>query len=73
MSGAGGRPKPKHFKRQMITAGGATGGGARATEADADEPAPPPDADAAAPANPDTPPPAKKGVKGRGTSVGVRA
>ncbi len=47
MSCAGGRPKPKHFKRRMIAAGGAAGGGETATEADDEQPLllPPPAAD----------------------------
>jgi hypothetical protein len=71
MSCAGGRPKPKHFKRRMIAAGGATGGGETAQEADDEQPLlpQPPAADNEAPANPATLP-AKKAGKGRGVSVG---
>ncbi len=57
MSGAGGRPKPKHLKRTMIVDGGAGGGGEPlgepAAEADDDAlplPPPPPAAADAAPA-----------------------
>jgi hypothetical protein len=72
MSGAGGRPQPKHFKRRMIAAGGAAGGGAPEAGGDADEP---PAAAKAAPAEQATPPaapaeqatpPAKKGRNGSG-------
>jgi hypothetical protein len=72
MSGAGGRPQPKHFKRRMIAAGGAAGGGAPEAGVDADEP---PAANEAAPAEQATPPtapaeqatpPAKKGRNGSG-------
>jgi hypothetical protein len=76
MSGAGGRPKPKHFIRRMIAAEGAAGGGETATEADDEQPLllPPPAAADEAPANPATPPgPAKKAGKGRGDSVGGEA
>ena len=70
MSGAGRRPKPKHFKRTMIADEEAAGGGQpieeAAAEADdnAQQPPPrPPAADDAAPATPATPP-VKKGEKG---------
>ncbi len=71
MSGAGGRPQPKHFKRRMIAAGGAAGCGALAAGGDDDEP-PPPAADDAAPADPATTP-AKKGGKGRADPGGAKA
>jgi hypothetical protein len=62
MSGAGGRPQPKHFKRRMIAAGGTAGGGAQAAGGDDDEP-PPPAADDAAPADPATPPRQERGKR----------
>ena len=79
MSGAGGRPKPKHFKRTMIADEEAAGGGEPIEEAAAEAgdnapqpPPPPPAADDAAPDPAATPPP-KKGVKGRGGSGGAKA
>ncbi len=80
MSGAGGRPKPKHFKRAMIADHDeeAAGGGEPIEEAAAEAgdnappPPPPPAADDAAPEPTATPPP-KKGVKGRGGSGGAKA
>ena len=78
MSGAGGRPKPKHFKRTMIADEEATCGGEpieeAAAEADdnAPPPPPPPAADDAAPDTAATPPP-KKGGKGHGGSGGAKA
>jgi hypothetical protein len=75
MSGAGGRPKPKHFKRTMIADDEAAGGGEPIEKAAADAPQPPPPPPAADDAAPDpaaTPPP-KKGVKGRGGSGGAEA
>jgi hypothetical protein len=80
MSGAGGRPKPKHFKRTMIADDEAAGGGEPIEEAAAEAgdnapqppPPPPPAADDAAPDPAATPPP-KKGVKGRGGSGGAEA
>jgi hypothetical protein len=80
MSGAGGRPKPKHFKRTMIADEEAAGGGEPIEEAAAEAgdnapqppPPPPPAADDAAPDPAATPPP-KKGVKGRGCSGGAEA
>ncbi len=67
MSGAGGRPQPKHFKRRMIVGGGASGVGETAMEADDEQPPAPAADDNAAPANPATPP-AKKPSKPRGGS-----
>ena len=79
MSGAGGRPKPKHFKRTMIADEEAAGGGEpieeAAAEADDNALQPPPPAAAADDAAPDTaatPPPKKRG-KGRGSSGGAKA
>jgi hypothetical protein len=69
MSGAGGRPKLKHFKRRMIVGGRATGDGETATESDDKQP---PAVDDAAPANPANPP-AKKASKARGGSGGAKA
>ena len=78
MSGAGGRPKPKHFKRTMIADEEAAGGGEpieeAAAEAGDNAAQPPPAADDAAPDPAATPgPPHKKGVKGRGGSGGAEA
>ena len=79
--GAGGRPKPKHFKRTMIADEEAAAGGepieAAAAEAGDNapqppQPPPPPAADDAAPDPAATPPP-KKVVKGRGGSGGAKA
>ncbi len=70
MSGAGGRPQAKHFKRRMIVDGGAAGGGE--AEADDEQPLPQP-ADDAAPAKPANPSPAKKAGKGRSGSGGAKA
>lgn len=75
MSGAGGRPKPKHFKRTMIADDEAAGGGEPIEQAAGDAPQPPPQPPAANDAAPDpeaTPPP-KKGGKGRGGSGGAKA
>ena len=75
MSGAGGRPKPKHFKRTMIADEEAAGGGEPIEKAAADAPQPPPPPPAADDAAPDpvaTPPPTK-GVKGLGGSGGAEA
>jgi hypothetical protein len=81
MSGAGGRPKPKHFKRTMIADEEAAGGGEpieeAAAEADdnAPPPPPPPAAADAAPATPATEPPLpqpRKGEKGMAVRVGQR-
>jgi hypothetical protein len=70
MSGAGGRPQAKHFKRRMVADGGAAGDG----EADADdEQQPQKPADDAAPAEPANPSPAKKAGKGRGGSGSAKA
>ncbi len=66
MSGAGGRPQPKHFKRRMIAAGGAAG----AAGGDDDEQQPPATNDAA-PAYPATPSPRKR-VKGVPVRVAQR-
>ncbi len=77
MSSAGGRPKPKHFKRTMIVDEGVAGGGAPLDEPVAEAagnapPLPPPlsAADDADPANPATPP-AKKAPKARSGSGGA--
>jgi hypothetical protein len=77
MSGAGGRPKPKHcdFKRTKIADEGAAGSGKPLASGEpaaaTDDDAPPPAADDAAPANPATTP-AKKAPKTRGGSGGAK-
>jgi hypothetical protein len=70
MSGAGGRPKPKHFKRTMIANEEAAGCGKPIEEAAAEAgdnaqqpPPPPPAADDAAPDPAATPPPQERGKR----------
>ncbi len=70
MSGAGRRPKAKHFKHRMIADGGAAGGGE--AEADDEQQPPPPANDAAQAPNPANPSPAKKAGKVRGGSGGAK-
>ncbi len=78
MSGAGGRPKPKHFKCTMIVDEGGAGGDAPLDEpvaeaaGNAPPPPPPPPLAAANTADPATPP-AKKAPKARGGSGGAKA
>ena len=82
MSGAGGRPKPKHFKRTMIADDEAAGGGEPIEQAAGDAPQQPPLPPAANDAAPDpeaTPPPQERGKRawrfgwGKGTVVNKSA